>query len=448
MPSSDLPEVFAAQVLFWLLLPVALFAPTRWAVLAWLVMGNLDATGPGQSPTESLGWLNAVKSILVPVFLAWRLRGTPSKLLETIPARLWLVLTAYAAVATLWSPFPLAAAKLVGNMIGIALTLVVLEKASRERVFDARALTLLILTSLALGAVQTYYYGGAAYGFDGFDQPSRFSSFVAAQQYAAFLVCFIAVLLWQPDLSKTVRSTLGVVVLTALVLNGSRIWFLGAGAVVIVYSWFSSRRILGLATMAASTVALGAMLVVSIGRIDGIEITDSSNRILATATAVATGVDTPNSVGLRDLSFRSRMYNGVLEDLRASDNWQILLGHGTSSGGSVALRIFPETYKPSQIDANRVIHNEWLRAFYEWGVIGLCLLAACLFSFPIGVMVRAKHRHWKRNAPVVLAFFPAFLASLSTENVIAGAGNAVTMSLALVVALLWTPPSRSWEANG
>jgi len=308
-------------------------------------------------------------------------------------------------------------------------------------------LILLILASLALGAIQTYYYGGAAYGFDGFDQPSRFSSFVAAQQYAAFLVCFIAVLLWQPELSVTLRSTLGLVVLAALALNGSRIWFLGAVAVVIVHSWFSSRRILGLAALGASTVALGGMLILSVGRIDGVEITDSSNRILATATAVVTGVDTPNSVGLRDLSFRSRMYTGVFEDLRGSETWQILLGHGTSSGGSVALRIFPETYKPSQIDANRVIHNEWLRAFYEWGVVGLCLLAASLFSLPLGIMVQLKNAQWKRNAPVVLAFFPAFLASLSTENVLAGAGNAVTMSLALIIALLWTPATGAKQTN-
>ena len=447
MPSSDLPEVFAAQVLLWLLFPVALFAPIRWAILAWLVMGNLDATGPGQSPTETLGWLNAVKSIVIPLCLWWRLRGESSQLLTTVPARLWIALTAYAMVATIWSPFPLAAAKLVGNMIGIALTLVVLEKACRAGLLNAKALTLLILASLALGVTQTYYYGGAGYGFDGFDQPSRFSSFVAAQQYAAFLVCFIAVLLWQPGLSFIKRSCLGLAVLAALLLNRSRIWFLGAVVVVIVHSWYSSRRIFGLAALGASTAVLGVMLVMSIARIDGIEIQDSSNRILATATALATGVDTPNSVGLRDLSFRSRMYNGVLEDLRSSDNWQIMLGHGTSSGGSAALRIFPETYKPSQIDANRVIHNEWLRAFYEWGVAGLCLLALSLFSLPVGVLIQRNNSQWKRNAPVVLAFFPAFLASLSTENVLAGAGNAVTMSLGLIIALLWTPEIVAKQAN-
>ena len=446
MPSSDLPEVFAAQVLLWILLPVALFAPTRWAVLAWLVMGNLDATGPGQSPAATVGWLNAIKSIVLPLFLCWRLRKTPSQFLQTLPARLWLALCVYAAIASLWSPFPLAAAKLVGNIIGISLTLVVLEKASRLGLLDAKTLIPLILASLALGVIQTYYYGGGSYGFDGFDQPSRFSSFIAAQQYAAFLVCFLAVLLWQPGLNLASRAGLLSAVGVALVLNGSRVWFVGAMLVVLIYSWFAFRRVLGLATLGFTTLALGVMFAMSFSRIDGIEVTDSSNRIFATASALVTGVDTSNSVGLRDISFRGKIYNGVFQDLRDSGTMQILLGHGTSSGGSAAARVFPNLYKLDQLDPNRVIHNEWLRALYEWGVAGCILLIACLATALGGLVARVNQAEWKRNAPLALAFFPAFLASFSGENILAGAGNAVTMSLALILALLWSP-QKSWRTT-
>jgi hypothetical protein len=38
-----------------------------------------------------------------------------------------------------------------------------------------------------------------------------------------------------------------------------------------------------------------------------------------------------------------------------------------------------------------------------------------------------------------LSFLPAFLLAFSTENLLAGAGNAVTMSLALIVGLSWIP---------
>jgi hypothetical protein len=201
MPTFDgstLPEVLAAQILFWVLLPVVLLAPPRWAILAWLVMGNLDATGPGQSVSEA-GVLNAVKSLGVPLWLIWRLRQTPGSVHTTPTARLWMILTLYAATCTLWSPFQL------GNMVGIFLAFVVLERAARRGLLNSTVLLSLMTTSLLLAVVQTYYFGGASYGFDGPDQPSRLSSFISAQQFAAFLVAFLALVLWHPKFGPMTR---------------------------------------------------------------------------------------------------------------------------------------------------------------------------------------------------------------------------------------------------
>src|SRR5580700_1527185 len=181
MFDAQMPEVLAAQVIFWMLLPIVLWAPPRWAVLAWLVMGNLDTTGAGQGSVATLGWINSVKGILLPLYLWWRMRGAPSEISRTPPARLWYVLIAYAAVAATWAPFPIAAAKLVGNMLGILLTVIVIEKAVRNGLLSPRGLVILVVSSLGLAVLQTYYFGGASYGFDGFGQPSRFSSFIAAQ---------------------------------------------------------------------------------------------------------------------------------------------------------------------------------------------------------------------------------------------------------------------------
>src|ERR1700685_3114522 len=101
MFDSQVPEVLAAQVIFWVLLPIVLWAPPKWAFLAWLVMGNLDTTGPGEGSVSTLGWINAVKGIVLPLCLCWRMRGAPSEIPSTPPARLWLVLVAYATIATL-----------------------------------------------------------------------------------------------------------------------------------------------------------------------------------------------------------------------------------------------------------------------------------------------------------------------------------------------------------
>src|SRR5678809_700389 len=128
---SDVPEVFAAQVLFWILLPVVLLSGPRWAVVAWLIMGNLDATGSSELSSSGFGVINAVKGLLLPLYLWWRLRKAPSEVSATVPARLWLILTVYAAFAALWSPFPIPAVKLVGNMIGLLLSLAVVERSAR-----------------------------------------------------------------------------------------------------------------------------------------------------------------------------------------------------------------------------------------------------------------------------------------------------------------------------
>jgi O-Antigen ligase len=436
---GDLPEVVAAQIIFATLLPLVLFAPARWAIVAWLVMGNLDTTGPGQSATAVVGWLNAVKGLILPIYLCYRLRSVPTEIPSTVPARLWLLLTSYAIIAGFWAPFPLAAAKLVGNMIGVFLTLIVLEKSARKGLLTARCLVFLISTSLLLGAVQTYYYGGASFGFDGVDQPSRFSSFVAAQQYAPFLVAFLTVVLWDRRLSAILRFGLCAALCTAIALNGSRTWFLGAFLVVLVYGLLSFRRVVAFVAFGAATAALCALLISAFDPFETDFLEDTSNRIVATVNAVFSGQDNARNAGLRNVNFRLAIYDGVLGDMRAGSTGQILFGHGTSSGGNAVLRVFPASYKIERLDPNRTIHNEWLRALYEWGIVGLGLLLGVFGTLLYGLIIRYRDPHWKIGCSAVLSFVPAFLVGLSTENLLAGAGNAVTMSLALAVAILWTP---------
>jgi hypothetical protein len=423
-----------------ILLPCVILAPLRWAVLAWLIMGNLDATGPGFSASDSVGWLNAAKSIALPLFLWWRLRASPRSPMTTVPARLWICLTLYAALSGLWSPFPLGAAKLVGNMVGTFLTFVVLEKAARRGLLNSSFIVLLILGSLALGILQTAYFG--TYGYDGIGRPARFSSFLSPQQYAAFLVAFLAVVIWHRKFSTATRLALGIAVGAALAYNGSRTWFSGAVLIVLFYLWSSSKRILAGTLICASTIALGSLLLINLtpnvqGRYD-----NASSRILATITALATGEDTEGEIGLANLNFRLSIYGGAMNELQSATVSELVFGHGTSSGGDVIMRVFPRDYTPDRLDANRVIHNEWLRALYEWGIIGLALLFTVMGSLFLGLLRLHKSGISGVASAAGLSFLPAFVLALSTENIIAGAGNAVTMSFALLIALTWASDSR------
>ena len=439
MPTGETPEVLTAQILCLLLLPVALLAPPRWAVLAWLVMGNLDASGAGPDASTSIGILNALKGVVLPLYLWWRMREAPSQALSSLAAKLWLALILYAGLASLWSPYPLAAVKLVGNMIGILLSVVVLEKASRAGLLQRATLIPLILISLALGVLQTFYYGGAAYGFDGAGQTTRFSSFVWAQQYAAFLVAFLAILLWRHDFQPIVRWILLLLVSAALAMNGSRTWFFGGALVTVVYLCFQARRLLPYLLLGLSSLALALLLGLNLGAALTDPITDTSSRIVATLAALATGQDTAHKVGLANVDFRLAIYRTVTEDIETSDPATMIFGHGTSSGGNILLRLFPSSFKTETLDANRAIHNEWLRALYEWGILGFALVIAAFVALVTQLLARYRTCQRVAQLSALLSFIPAYLLASTTENIIAGAGNAVTLGLALTAAVLCTP---------
>jgi len=348
---------------------------------------------------------------------------------------LWLLFVVYAAVASLWSPFPLAAAKLVGNLVGTFLTFVVLQKASRSRFLGVTEITVLIVATLGLGVLQTFYYGGEAYGFDGADRPNRFSSFVGVQQYAAFLVAFLVIALWHKRFTAKTRVWLVSAIGVALVLNGSRIWFVGAAWVLLVYLSLSFRKVLGSITLAAIGLGFGVLLALNFDPSGTDLLTDPSSRITATLSALVTGRDTPQNIGLANLNFRLAIYEKVLDELRESSVTSLLFGHGTSSGGTVVLRVFPGLYKTIGLDPNRAIHSEWLRVLYEWGIAGFALLIAILAMLVVELAKRRKNGTGGIGTAAVFSFLPAFLLAFSTENLIAGAGNAVTMSLALTIAL-------------
>jgi O-antigen ligase len=404
-------------------------------------MGNLDTSGPTQAASGSFGWINAAKGILIPLYLLWRVGGT-SAVARMLPARIWMGLIAYATIAALWAPFPMAAVKLIGNLLGILLAAILLERSVRFGLLGGGSLILLILSSLALAAIQTYYYGGASYGFDGLDQPSRFSSFISAQQFGAFLVAFLAVVLWHRSLTVPSRAGLSALLCTALLLNGSRTWFLGAALVVAVYVCLSFRRAAIFGAFALASLTLLLLLGMNLQPMRADSFDETSSRIAATFSAIVGGNETSRNIGLANINFRLTIYEAVIEELRRASPWQLLFGHGTSSGGTVVLRIFPNSYHEDTLDANRAIHDEWLRALYEWGIVGFALLVGVFATLIAGLVRRYRNPSTKQGAIALLSFLPAFALAFSTENILAGAGNAVTMSIAIMIGMLWAEHAK------
>jgi hypothetical protein len=225
----------------------------------------------------------------------------------------------------------------------------------------------------------------------------------------------------------------------ALILNGSRTWFLGALVVLLVYFFLTFRRVVLAATFVAIGAGFGIALILNLSSREFDVLDDTSSRIVATLSAVLTGQDTSANTGLANLDFRLTIYKDAVEEVKSSNAAQTLFGHGTSSGGNIVMHVFPQSYRADRLDPNRAVHDEWLRALYEWGIAGLVLL----ISVFVGLLKALWSYHRERTEHVdplaALSFLPAFLLAFSTENLLASAGNAVTMSLALIVGLSWIP---------
>ncbi len=442
MPPTEL-DVIVARALLLGLIPVALVGPPRWAVTAWLVMANLDATGSGQATHAQVGWLNALKAVALPAWLLFRLRSVPGQVYVSFGGRVWLLLAGYAAVAVLWSDFPLAGLKLAVGMVAILAALALLERARNAGALDRTVMLTFLGATLALGILQTAFFTDGSFGFAGRGMPQRLTSFVAAQQYAALLAALVAWALWTADLSARGRTLLVLMLLAALAANGSRTWSAGALAAVAIHG-LASRRLLPAVLRVAAAAALLAAVPAVRREWSAKPEPEPANRLTATASALLTGQDRADGMGLGTMRFRLAMYRGVLRELRTSHPWQWLFGHGTAAGGQVALSLFPAAYRRESLDANRVIHNEWLRVAYEWGLVGTVLWLTVVGS----LASLAWRRRGEPAGGALLAYLPALLLGLTLENVIDGAGNAVTAGLLVLTALALEPPPDGLPRRG
>ena len=429
MTGSAEPDAVCARWLLLALAPIVLAAPLRWAIAAWLVMTNLDATGSGVASHAGVGWLNAFKAVALPAWLLVRLRGVRHVIPGGWPARLWLALAAWAGVSALWSPYPLAAVKLAAGMAGILLAVAMLESALRRGVLDDRSIFWFLFASLTLALVQTIFFGDGSFGYAGRGMPQRFTSFVAAQQFAALLAAMVCWTLWAPQWSEKRRTILLLALFAALAANGSRTWTLGALIALGIATLVNRPRWPNLARVAVVIAILMSVPAIRRG-LHRQPAGEPPNRLTATAYALVRGEDRADGMGLGTARFRLRLYQGVWDAWRTGGGKGWWIGHGTGSGAQVAQRLFPYAYRSESLDPNRVVHNEWLRVTYELGIIGLLLW--------LGVLAGLVHLAWSRrpdrSAMALLSYLPALLLGLTAENVIDGAGNVVTTGLLLLVA--------------
>jgi hypothetical protein len=441
--SGSAPEI--TRVLFWSLAIGILFLPKRWALLAYLVIIQVDVSGPGWASPSAVGLENAIKVGLLPLILLLRTCSFSLIRQWTRPLQLWLLFTCYVAIAALWSPYHLSALKMVVYLVGYALVFLLFTQAWKQGLLDLAQIVAALWLSLLLAGVQTYLMGNA------FGSPpkliieqARFTTFAPPQSYAAFLLCCGVLLLFgkrgtSMPFQRLVLTLSGGGVLVGLLLVGSRYVAIGAMGLlgVALIARFEPQWSRATLRPLALLKPLGLVLTTSVILIGGAAVVAPHNRIFALRGLVANGRFNPDAIGT--FEWRLEAYRTALDRIESRGLLANVFGSGTSSGADVILEFNPTAFPANTIDPNRSLHDEFLRSFYEWGVIGTALFLAFLASVVIGVARQTQRYGW-HTTWAFWGLFPTLMLGLLLENVLAGSGTPVGTGFALVFAYVAVAP--------
>lgn len=416
-----------AQGLFWLSALGILLLPRRWALLCWFLAAQFDLSGISWQSASTLGWGNTLRVVILPSFLLLRF-GWSNALATSIRLtgfRLWLVFCAYVAFASLWSPFPVSSAKLLGYLYAYTVSFIILFTAYRKGYLNSRVLIAYLWSILAVAMLQTWWLGNP-FG----KKEQRFTSFLSPQYFAQTLDFFLIIVVVLPNLKWRTKLLYAVILIIAIFLSGSRTGFLAGVGILTFASWLFLRAVV----TSQRVLVASTMLLLSAGLMTALYFLplSPSSDVFRTLELLSLVREQNDLTNIGTIGFRMGMWQATISELARADAWQLLFGHGTASGANVALWAFSR-YGEASIDANRVIHNEFLRALYEWGLIGFVLFSSFLIALVIGGI---KYVQRLRNRILVISTLATMLLFLAIENVLAAGGNAAGIALILNLALI------------
>lgn len=434
--------VQAAGLLFWPLALGTALLPERAAVLCLLTLAHIDPSGGAFSTATSVGFANVAKGTLLPAILLLRLRPiTLRPATWPVGAWLWIALCAYCAVGIFMSENRLAGVKMTVYLVDYFVVFLIFAEAWRRGVLTPREIAIAIIAAFALATLQTYVLGND-YGTN----EHRFTSFCAPQAFAAFMLPAFAVLTLCAE--RTILNlTACALALLGLVLAGSRYVFLGTVMFVLVatlcYVLSAQRKrarfrrlVTSLAVMITSVAALVLFAATfSVGRLTGLASQDALLQRTGAGAAGGTFV------------WRLGVYAMALDQIVHRTPAQQVIGFGTSTGARLYRENFLDTSEEA-FDANRIVHNEFLRSLYEWGFIGFGLLASVMITLGL-FLVRTYRRTRSNYALVALATFPTMLLGLGIENVLSGpmVANGIAFSCAIGAAWAVEQQRRAVEQS-
>jgi hypothetical protein len=389
----------------------------------------MDITSLTFNSATAVGFENTIRIAGLPALLLLRTGFAPLRdMTWALPQKIWLGLIAYAAIAGFWGGFPLSAIKMVAYLVAYFVLYLVFCSAWCEHWLDIGLVRLMAWSVIALAVLQTFVLGDEWGGLE-----ERFTSFSAPQYFAAFLVAVLAILMFSGARGWFHYATCGGL-MAAIVLSGSRYVFVSMVALAVIgcfqlasgrhgsLRWRPNLRKM-LLTLGIAAAGIGILVAYL-----------PYNRIDELVGAVSEDDATVEDVGT--FAWRLGIYEDVLEHLEKRTGPELFLGSGTSSGAALMLNHDPDHYDREGIDANRVLHSEFLRALYEWGIPGLGLLLAFVIATTAGFVQKIA----AEGGGTALAFagaLPSIVLGLAIENMLASAASAGGVGILLAMTFAW-----------
>jgi hypothetical protein len=418
-----------ARGLLWFLCLGVLFLPIRWAVFCFLLASNIDILDYSFVSSSTVGFENAIRIVGLPVLLLLRMKFLPLKQFQwKLPHRIWLAIVIYAGISGIWSDYRLSAAKMVIYLGTYLLLYAVFCCGWRAGWIDVELISLLAWSAIAIAAVQTFLLGNL-WG----TSEDRFTSFSTPQYFAAFLVSLLAILVFSGRRGLYHYLTCGTLI--------AAIWMSGSRYVLVSLVFLLSLAPLGFALRKGSRlnwIPLARRILMTLGTV-ALVLALVSVYFPSTRNDEFFGSLSGPSATLEDvgtLRWRLGVYEEIVTRVQQRSFGQFVLGSGTSSGAGLILDFDPREYTPDSVDGNRVLHSEFLRALYEWGLLGLVLLCSFLAATFVAYSRKIKRQHGG-PALAFLGFFPSIIFGLAIENILAGAASAAGVGILLAISFAW-----------
>ncbi len=403
---------------------IIVFAPIRLAILAFLVSSHLNIHNEGGAEIDLF---NSMRIVLFPCALLFRLRiySTKLYLLGGCIGRvkIWLFFLVYSLLSILWLDDPgyYTFFKQIGYFSVYVLTFIVIYKSWVAGLITKETLIYYLMLSTILAITQTYVFGNP-YGET--LNWARFVSFTAKQQYAEHLLAIGTLLLAGPGYKINIVWI--IVILVELFLNGSRAGMLSfALAVVIflVYKAVTKPQKLIVKGMVISIYLSVLLSTIGVFMYPYMITVYKNSRM----SEISLYIEEPDINNLGTMADRMKLWSFAIQRISDFKFNEHVFGKGLTASAKFVGTLGQHD---ASISANRVFHNEYIRVYYELGIVGALVFVLFILSI-ILVSVRLL-RSW--HDPTLLVFIPAIIIFLGVENVLSASGSAGGVGIVMVIA--------------